>query len=332
MHILITRTDNIGDVILTFPVAAKLKEFYPDAKITMLARNYTEDIIKRCQDIDAFLSIESLLEKTEEERIAFLKSLKIDVFLPVYPNKDQARWAKKAGIPIRVGHIYRSYYLWSANRLIFRIKRKKLDFHQAQFCLQFLRGLGLPDQVDEKDLPKLIRLKETVPSEKAKALIDPNAFNLVLHPGTNGHTLEWPKEYFAGLMKLLPPNVKVFVTGSQKEGEKYHDLLAHHPNAVGVFGSLSLSDLTDLLKLADGVVVGSTGPLHMSAALGTKVIGLFPPQIDLNATRWGGIGEQVINIEAPHCEASLQGKRCECMKKITPEQVYQVMQEKWRIT
>ena len=57
MNFLIGRTDNLGDVILTFPLAAKLKEFYPDAKITMLARNYTKDIVERCQDRPAVLML-----------------------------------------------------------------------------------------------------------------------------------------------------------------------------------------------------------------------------------------------------------------------------------
>src|ERR1700677_376449 len=127
MHFLITRTDNIGDVILAFPVAAKLKEYYPTCKITMLARHYTRDIVERCADIDSFLGIESLVEKTESERIAYLKSLEFDVFLPIYPNADQTIWARKAGIPIRVGHIHRRYYLLNANRMIWRIKRKRCD-------------------------------------------------------------------------------------------------------------------------------------------------------------------------------------------------------------
>jgi ADP-heptose:LPS heptosyltransferase len=200
----------------------------------------------------------------------------------------------------------------------------------VQICFQYFKGLGLPHTLPREEMAALIRLKPFKPSEKAKALIDPKAFNLVIHPGISGrNTLPWPAARFAELMKLLPVSVKVFVTGSEKEGETFGDLVKHHPNAVGVFGTLTLSELTDFLSLVDGVVVNSTGPLHISAALGTKVIGLFPPQKDLNVERWGAVGKHVINIEAPHCEQSRKGERCDCMTKITPEQVFAVMQKEW---
>lgn len=334
MHFLILRTDNIGDLILTLPVLAKLKQYYPDAKITLLARHYTHDIIERAVDIDGFIAIEDLKVMTEEERTAYLKSFNFDVFLPIHPAKDPVIWARQAKIPVRVGHIHRNYMILNSNRLIFRIKRKRCDLHQVQLCLQFLKGLNLPYEMPREEMESLIRLKPVNPSKKVKALLNPKAFNLVIHPGTNGHTLEWPVEHFAALMRLLPANVKVFVTGSPKEEEKYGHLLKNHPNATGLFGTLSLSELTDFLGSVDGVIVGSTGPLHVSAALGTKVIGLFPPQQDLNVQRWGAIGKQVINLEAPHCEISRKKdkNRCGCMVKITPEQVYQVMQEKWGIS
>ncbi len=123
MHFLILRTDNIGDVILTLPVLAKLKEHYPNAKITMLARHYTRDIINRAVDIDGFIAIEDLKAMTQSERTAYLKSFNFDVFLPIHPAKDPVIWAKQAKIPIRVGHIHRQYMIWHSNRLIFRIKR-----------------------------------------------------------------------------------------------------------------------------------------------------------------------------------------------------------------
>jgi len=332
MHFLIARTDNIGDVILTFPLVVKLKEYYPDAKVTMLARNYTQAIVERCPDIDAFLSEDDLKAKKDDERIEMLKALNIDVFLPIQPNKDHAIWMRKAGVPIRVGHIHRNYFLRNSNRLIWRIKRKRTDMHQVQLCFQYLKGLKLPYTIERSEMASLIRIKPFTPAVKAKALLDPEKFNLVLHPGTSGrNTLEWPKENFAGLMRLLPNTVKVFITGSAKEKERFGDLLANHPNAVGLFGDLNLSELVDFLSIVDGVVVGSTGPLHIAAMLGTPVIGLFPPQQDLDVKRWGGVGDSVINIEAPHCQESLKGIRCGCMAKITPEQIFEAMRANWAI-
>ena len=39
-HILICRTDNIGDVVLPLPLAGYLKQRFPDARIGFLCRAY----------------------------------------------------------------------------------------------------------------------------------------------------------------------------------------------------------------------------------------------------------------------------------------------------
>ena len=51
-HFIISRKDSIGDVVLTFPMAYMLKKQYPDSKITLLGRTYTEDVARLCMYID----------------------------------------------------------------------------------------------------------------------------------------------------------------------------------------------------------------------------------------------------------------------------------------
>src|SRR5580704_654155 len=53
---IISRTDAIGDVVLTLPVAGVLRSLYPSARIFFLGRSYTEDIINACEHIDGFLN------------------------------------------------------------------------------------------------------------------------------------------------------------------------------------------------------------------------------------------------------------------------------------
>ena len=55
-HIIISRTDNIGDVVLTLPLAALLKQYYPQCKVSFLARNYVKDLVLSCPAVDAFIN------------------------------------------------------------------------------------------------------------------------------------------------------------------------------------------------------------------------------------------------------------------------------------
>lgn len=54
-RILISRTDNLGDVILTLPIAGILKKEIPGCYILFLGKKYTKPIIEACENVDEFI-------------------------------------------------------------------------------------------------------------------------------------------------------------------------------------------------------------------------------------------------------------------------------------
>ena len=50
--IVISRTDSIGDVVLTLPLAGILKEKFPEAQIVFLGNSYTRPVIRCSQFVD----------------------------------------------------------------------------------------------------------------------------------------------------------------------------------------------------------------------------------------------------------------------------------------
>ena len=310
------------------PLAAQLKAHFPGCTVSMIARNYAQSVVEACLDIDYFVSSDTLFALNEKAQIAYLKTLKIDIFIPSYTNKHLAKIMKSARVPLRLGHVHRFYYFWTANKILW-LKRKRSGLHQAQMAMQFLKAFNLPYLVPREQLHEWIHLQAKTDPE-IKKLLDPNAFNLVIHPGSNGNAVEWPKAHFAELIKILPDNVKIYLTGSEKEEKKFNNLVLHE-RVIPLFGKLTLDELTSFLAEVDGVVVGSTGPLHIAAALGTRVLGLFPDQQDMNIERWGPIGKNASALEAPPCVLSQSKKspRCDCIKYITPLQVRDFIQQHW---
>ena len=61
--IIISRTDNIGDVVLTLPLAKALKEKHPQAEILFLAKRYIKPLIDCCKYIDQFIDWDTLTLK-----------------------------------------------------------------------------------------------------------------------------------------------------------------------------------------------------------------------------------------------------------------------------
>ena len=74
-NILITRTDKLGDVILSFPVVSALRKKYPAAQIWFLARNYTKNILECNPLLDGIILIDKPDNK-KKNYISLIREIK----------------------------------------------------------------------------------------------------------------------------------------------------------------------------------------------------------------------------------------------------------------
>lgn len=325
-HILLSRTDNIGDVILTLPLATLLKQHFPHCKITFLARNYVNAVVQSSPVLDEFLSWDTLDKLPEDEAIKALKQLNADTIIHVFPKKKIATLAKKAGISHRIGTSRRWYHYFTCNHRV-KFSRSKSILHEAQLNLKLLSAFNLETVYSLPDTANLISLKckESLP-QKIKEFLHPEKFNLVIHPLTNGNTREWPLEYFKTLINSLPQNqFNILITGSPKENQLLQKpLIQQCPHALDITGKLSLNELLQLISASDGLLANSTGPLHMAAALGIHTLGIFPPAVTMNPNRWAPLGKKAqFTVIDKTCDAKscTDGSNCACIRAITPQQV-----------
>ena len=96
--IILSRTDAIGDVILTLPLTAYLKKVFPETEIIFLGKDYTKDIIENCPFVDSFISWDAI----EKNAVSEFQKINADAILHIFPKSQIAKAASKAGIPIRV--------------------------------------------------------------------------------------------------------------------------------------------------------------------------------------------------------------------------------------
>src|ERR1700744_1071389 len=125
---IISRTDAIGDVVLTLPVAGVLRSLYPSARILFLGRSYTEDIIKACEHIDGFLNWDEWRELPEREAARAMAATGADCIIHVFPDAAIARVARVARIAERIGTTNRIYHWWYCNELV-RLSRRNSAYH-----------------------------------------------------------------------------------------------------------------------------------------------------------------------------------------------------------
>lgn len=327
-RILVTRTDNIGDVVLTLPIAGWLKQRYPGVHITFLVRRYAAHTVGQCRNVDEVVAVEDHPDLAQHFRAAAY-----DTVLLAFPKRSIAMAAWRAGIGRRIGTSHRFYHWFTCNEMV-RFSRVKSQLHEAQLNFQLLRPLGLQEIPPLQDVWPMYGLQVPT-SEKVDALLGAQDCNVILHTKSNGNGREWPLAHFTELARLLQAHgdVKLWLTGSAPEGEllaqQAPELLAL-PNVNNVCGKLDLRELLALIGRADGLVASGTGPLHLSAALGRPTLGLFPPIKPIDIARWGALGERAVNLAAAQACGQCQDKAaCRCMEAITPQQVGDVIQG-WR--
>lgn len=330
--IIISQTDNIGDMVLTLPMASVIKASLPHCKVVLLARSYTRDIVNGCGAVDEFLDWESVKGLPDAEIVHWLQEQKATALLHISKNRRIAKLAKKADIPMRVGTSLRLYHWKYCNKLVFLFRRNSLS-HDSQLNLKLLKPLGIYRRMRLSALVPHLRLepKIALPPQLAKQ-ITRDKFNLIVHPGSHGHGREWPTEHFIAMIKQLPRDrVRVFITGSPTEEARFRDnLLAQCPEAVNLMGQLNLAELVSFIQVADGLIASGTGPLHVAAALGIKTLGLFPPRKGISPRRWSPLGQQGEFLVHKRgflqtCLPCRESTGCACMAQITVSQVIGVV-------
>ncbi len=286
MKILISRTDSIGDVVLTLPLCEWIKRNIQGAKIIFICQKLTEPILSNSNSIDEIHVWNGKLPEGE-------------VIIHVFPNKEVAKEAKRIGIPVRVGTSHRFFHLRYCNRLV-NFTRIKSDLHEAQLNFKLLKGIGHQYQPDLSEIFDHFNWKETN-SNEVESFLNKKKKNIILHMKSRGSAKEWSTKNFLSLAEHLNgESFNIVLTGTNAEKDlvleetpEIFDL----PHVSDTFGKLSLTQLIDLIRASDGLVACSTGPLHLAGALGIKCVGLFPTQKPMHAGRWGPLGKHSTYIE-----------------------------------
>lgn len=294
--IVISRTDSIGDVVLTLPVCGWLKEQFPYARIVFLGRDYTKPVVTCYEAVDEFVSWDKIEDLPVASRVGELTKLNAGAFIHVFPNKELARLAKKAKIPVRIGTSHRSYHFLNCT-IRPNFTRKNAEEHESQLNFHLLKPFGVTK------LPTLEKCTELISSyfkptatvdESILALLNKEGKNIVLHPRSKGSAIEWSiNNYEKVAISLLRQGHTVFFTGTEQEGASFRGKIPSHPLVHDLSGKLNLAEFISFLTNVDGIVACSTGPLHLGAIVGTKAIGLYTLQRPMHPGRWQPIGNDV---------------------------------------
>jgi len=325
--ILISRTDSIGDVVLTLPCCVWLKRQFPNCKILFLGNTYTKPVLACLQEIDEVIDWKEIQTLPLQERVRFFKEKKIDTAIHIFPNKEIASLLRRAQIPHRIGTSHRVYHLLTCN-IRPNFTRKNSELHESQLNFELLRNLGvteIPSLEENTAFLKAFKAPNVDLPHEISSFIGSGKKTILLHPKSQGSAVEWGVSNYVSLANLLvEQGIQVIFTGTEKEGQLFRTEIPNHSLVLDSTGKLTLEQLIRLIEKADGLVACSTGPLHIAGILGKTTVGLFSPKKPIHPGRWRALGQKVsILVHDEKCSSCAKKQACDCIEHISVQRVFE---------
>lgn len=327
-NILIVRTDRIGDLVLTLPLAGLIKKQYPNSKVTFLVREYTKSIVNDHPFVDEVI----VLKEVDGNALLFdniniIKQKKFDTSIVVYPRFKISLIIFLSRVKNRIGTGYR-WYSFFFNQKVYE-HRKNAEQHELEYNVNLLWKLGIENDVTENNVDYNLKFSERSLHIVNKTLLDKKLSLqkpiIIIHPGSGGSSVDLPTLKFAKLViKLDNENYQIILTGSKNEIELCNNIKSSD-EVKNLAGAFNLDELTALISKSVMFISNSTGPIHIAAALGKFTVGFYPKIVSCSKERWGPYTNKKLvyepQIDCKNC-TSEQCKKLNCMDSIDISKVH----------
>jgi heptosyltransferase II len=266
-NILVRATNWVGDAVMSLPALQAIRERYPHARISVLAKPWVADLYGRESFLDEIIlySGESPWRTGHELRVR-----RFDCAI-LLQNAFEAAWiAWLARIPARIG------YKTDGRRLLLTRgldvpKPGEIPHHERFYYLELLRRAGLIDSLPACDEIRLRR--DPAPASNGKRVIG-------VSPGAAyGTAKRWLPERFAEaageLAKARGASIALF--GSKSERALCEDVARQLDGCpvVNYAGETTLAQFIELAESCELFLTNDSGAMHIASALGIPTVAIF---------------------------------------------------------
>ena len=341
-RILIIKLGSIGDVVHTLPALADLKESFPEAEIDWLVESKARVLLDGNPWLRDVVEIDthkwrrswSLATLAEMRRVVGrLRSRCYNVALDFQGLWKSAVLGRVSGARKVIG-FDRTTLKEPGCRVFYdeQIRLAPAVRHVIDIYKELPRSLGV--------IPGPHRFHLTVSSEDERYVQGQLASRkiddfVVLNPGGGWDTKNWEPENYALLHDKLReetgwPSVLTWGPGEERLVERILRACAGTPP---VTFPASLRQLVALLRRARLFVGGDTGPLHLAAACGTPIVGIYGPT---NPLRNGPFSPEDIVVSHQVPCGPCYKRTCpvydkECLRLVQVEEVFQAVLRRLKV-
>ncbi len=351
------RFSALGDVIQTLPILTMLRDGFPEAKIgwaidTGLAPaiegHPALDYIHRCsrRSWSRALLHPTKWAHTYGEFQAFIGEIRLvgyDVAVDVQGLLKTALVPYLAGIKRRIGYRHGREFssMFYTERYLQRDEYFDPAVSHLQHMAELARSIGA-DQVRQTiEPPRVTDAARGHVAELLTGAFSTNAPIVAIAPATQWVSKMWPVEHWSALLRqiLHETDLNLIVQGSAADAKVGEQVLREFSptqlkgRVCNLFGKLPIAEMYALYERVQVAVGSDSAPLHVAGAMRVPVlIGIYGPT---GYRRTPPIGSPHIKLFSTEGELPCQPchKRVcplgttECLKRITPGQVFRALLE-----
>lgn len=278
-RILVRATNWVGDAVMSLPALRALRERFPRAQISILAKPWVADLYGREPFCDRLIPYEARDLRSKFAAGRALRPLDFECAILLQNAFEAAAVAWAARIPVRIGYARdgRSPLL---TRAIPVPRRGEIPRHERFYYLELLRRAGIIDAMPQNDV---IRLDGAAAAREqgVKRLRDAGLGDVVIgvSPGAAyGSAKRWLPERFADAAARVAreTGASVAIFGSKEErelcGTVAESIQARTRNFAG---ETALGAFIEMAAACRVYLTNDSGAMHIASALGVPTVAVF---------------------------------------------------------
>lgn len=301
MRILLSRTDRIGDLVLSTPAIATVRASFPQAHLAIVTSEYNNVVMERNNDVDELI----VLGRGMRPRALGAKLTGYDVAIALAPRAVDLKIVGATRAPLRVGYTYerRWFARLTAGLYINRIMISEAD---PELCDRDPSRLVRHEVAQLLDLvalagahSRVLQLRLDVTDNDRRAARDLPTGPVVLHLGrrwfSDGSTLAGTLAIVDRLAALAP----VVITCAHD----CDDVAPHfeaRKSVTSLLRRLPFYQWAAVLERARVVVTVDTGATHVASAVHSPTVVAFEHRyFCLNSQEWSPYGVPHVLVQKP---------------------------------
>ena len=287
--ILVIKLRAVGDVLLSTIVTKNLRLAFPDAQIDYLTEPQSLEILSNNPFVNN-IHLHDRAGMTGARLIGSIRQQSYDLVIDLFGNPRTALVTRLSGARYRVGYRFRNRTY--AYNIMASPRGDRV--HNTQFNLDALEALGVA--IQDRNIyfqfsPDDVRYVDEFLAGSGA----PHRLLVGVNIGGGWYTKRWGLDRFAELADRLvgEHGASVVLTwgpGQLPDAEKVRTFMK---SQVLIPPATTLKQLGALLKRCTCVISNDSGPMHIAAAVGTPVLGIYGPT---NPLLQGPFGEKHITI------------------------------------